>query len=147
VVRVPLVATTPVQAQLPLAVQEVASVLDQVIAELAPDVIVEGLNAIVTVGTGVAAAATRVPMPINVMMSISGHAARQCDATILVVVIIPPSLRIPLRAYIHYRVFGRKRRERQKNILKNRDGKERDLALLLCKGAGANSELLVGGGV
>jgi len=73
VTRVPLVATTPDHAQLPLAVHDVASVLDQVIVELAPEEIVEGLNAITAVGVGVAASTLRVPTPITPMASSSGH--------------------------------------------------------------------------
>ncbi len=71
--RVPLVATVPDHAQLPLAVQEVASVLDHVIVELAPEVIVEGLNAMSTVGVGVAASALRAPAPMIPMMIGTNH--------------------------------------------------------------------------
>ncbi len=71
--RVPLVATAPDHAQLPLAVQEVASVLDQVMVELAPEVIVEGLNAMTAVGVGVAASTLRAPAPMTPMVSSSTH--------------------------------------------------------------------------
>jgi hypothetical protein len=50
------------------------SALDQLIVELAPDVIVEGLNAMMTVGTGVAAETMRVPIPVIAIMSTRGHA-------------------------------------------------------------------------
>jgi hypothetical protein len=73
VTRVPLVATAPDHAQLPLAVQEVASVLDQVMVELAPEEIVEGLNAMIAVGVGVAAFTLRAPAPMTPMVSSSTH--------------------------------------------------------------------------
>jgi hypothetical protein len=73
VTRVPLVETTPDHAQLPLAVQDVASVLVHVIVELAPEEIVEGLNAMTAVGVGVAASALRTPAPTTPMVSSSNH--------------------------------------------------------------------------
>jgi hypothetical protein len=73
VTREPLVATTPVHAQLPLAVQDVEFVLDHVILELAPEEIVEGLNAMTAVGVGVAASTLRTPAPIIPMASSINH--------------------------------------------------------------------------
>jgi hypothetical protein len=73
VTREPLVATTPDHAQLPLAVQDVASVLDHVMVELAPEEIVEGLNAMTAVGVGVAASAWRAPAPMIPMMIGTNH--------------------------------------------------------------------------
>jgi hypothetical protein len=68
---VPLVASAPVQP--PLAVQEVALVLDQVRVELAPDAMVVGLADRVTVGAGatvtVALAGELVP-PAPVQVSV-----------------------------------------------------------------------------
>jgi len=55
-VNVPLVASDPLQP--PLAVQEVALVLDQVRVELLPDAIVTGLADKLTVGAGVAETVT-----------------------------------------------------------------------------------------
>lgn len=69
----PLVATLPDHAQLPPAVQDVAFVLDQLIVELPPEEIVEGLNAMVAVGVGVAADAWRPPAPSNPMAIGSSH--------------------------------------------------------------------------
>ena len=62
--REPPVATTPFHDQLPLAVQDVAFVLDQVIVELAPEEIVEGLNEMTTVGVRVSAFTLPVPAAI-----------------------------------------------------------------------------------
>jgi len=73
VTRVPLVATTPDHAQLPLAVQEVAFELDKAIVELAPEGIVEGLNAMTAVGFGVAASASRTPAAVTSTVSNSIH--------------------------------------------------------------------------
>ena len=68
---VPLVAASPVQP--PVAVHEVALVLDQVNIELAPDAIVVGLAVSVTVGVGatvtVALAGVLVP-PTPVQVSV-----------------------------------------------------------------------------
>ncbi len=57
---VPLVASVPVQP--PLAVQEVALVLDQVNVELLPDAMVVGLADKVTVGAGAAAVTVTVAL-------------------------------------------------------------------------------------
>ena len=68
----PLVATAPDQAQLPLAVHEVAFVLDQVRVELPPETIVDGLSATATVGlpdavtVTVAFAGVEPPVPAQV---------------------------------------------------------------------------------
>jgi hypothetical protein len=68
---VPLVVSVPVHP--PLAVQDVALVLDQVNIELAPDAIVVGLAVSVTVGVGatvtVALAGVLVP-PTPVQVSV-----------------------------------------------------------------------------
>jgi hypothetical protein len=65
VTSVPLVATAPFHAQLPLAVHEVAFVLDQASVELLPELIVDGVRVIETVGAGVAARAMCVPPGIT----------------------------------------------------------------------------------
>jgi hypothetical protein len=54
-------ATIPFHAQLPLAVHVVAFVLDQVIVELAPEEIVEGLNEMTTAGASVSASTLPAP--------------------------------------------------------------------------------------
>jgi len=71
--RAPLVVTTPDHAQLPLAMQDVASALDQVMVELAPEEIVEGFKAMAAVGLGVAASTLRTPAPTTPMVSSSNH--------------------------------------------------------------------------
>jgi len=74
VTSVPLVAIVPLHAQLPLAVHEVALVLDQVMVESPPETIVDGLKVMVAVGAAVAAAAVHAPTTKS-MESRSIHSA------------------------------------------------------------------------
>jgi hypothetical protein len=63
----------PDHDQLPLAMQDVAFVLDQVTVDLPPEEIVEGLKAMTAVGIGVAASTLRAPAPSTPMASSSDH--------------------------------------------------------------------------
>ena len=69
--REPPVATTPFHDQLPLAVQDVAFVLDHVIVELAPEEIVGGLNEMTTVGVSVSACTLPTPAAIPPIVRMS----------------------------------------------------------------------------
>jgi hypothetical protein len=78
----------PDHDQLPLAVQDVAFVLDQVMVELPPEEIVEELNAMTAVGIGVAASTLRTAAPSTPMASSSDH---RNNARIPVVILILPT--------------------------------------------------------